>query len=81
MNILLSHLESRLSDLGNSAMKATANCGREWGGLPFPIAAVYPEEFEALEADGMGVAAPRMTSAAMLPTASTRRELPILFCQ
>jgi alkanesulfonate monooxygenase SsuD/methylene tetrahydromethanopterin reductase-like flavin-dependent oxidoreductase (luciferase family) len=28
----------------------------EWGGLPFPIAAVYPEEFEALEAESMGVA-------------------------
>ena len=28
----------------------------EWGGLPSPIAAVYPEEFEALEAMSMGVA-------------------------
>jgi alkanesulfonate monooxygenase SsuD/methylene tetrahydromethanopterin reductase-like flavin-dependent oxidoreductase (luciferase family) len=28
----------------------------EWGGLPFPIAAVYPEEFDALEAMSMGVA-------------------------
>ena len=28
----------------------------EWGGLPFPIAAVYPEDFEALEAMSMGVA-------------------------
>ena len=28
----------------------------EWGGLPFPIAAVYPEEFDALEATSMGVA-------------------------
>ena len=28
----------------------------EWGGLPFPIAAVYPDDFEALEAMGMGVA-------------------------
>jgi hypothetical protein len=29
---------------------------REWGGLPFPIAAVYPEDFEALESMSMGVA-------------------------
>jgi alkanesulfonate monooxygenase SsuD/methylene tetrahydromethanopterin reductase-like flavin-dependent oxidoreductase (luciferase family) len=28
----------------------------DWGGLPFPIAAVYPEEFDALEAAHMGVA-------------------------
>ena len=28
----------------------------EWGGLPFPIAAIYPEEFESLEAMSMGVA-------------------------
>ena len=28
----------------------------DWGGLPFPIAAVYPENFEALEASDMGVA-------------------------
>jgi alkanesulfonate monooxygenase SsuD/methylene tetrahydromethanopterin reductase-like flavin-dependent oxidoreductase (luciferase family) len=28
----------------------------DWGGLPFPIAAVYPEEFDALVAAGMGVA-------------------------
>jgi hypothetical protein len=28
----------------------------EWGGLPFPIAAVYPDEFDALEATSMGVA-------------------------
>jgi alkanesulfonate monooxygenase SsuD/methylene tetrahydromethanopterin reductase-like flavin-dependent oxidoreductase (luciferase family) len=28
----------------------------EWGGLPFPIGAIYPEEFDALEAMNMGVA-------------------------
>ena len=28
----------------------------DWGGLPFPIAAVYPEEFDRLEAMNMGVA-------------------------
>jgi hypothetical protein len=28
----------------------------EWGGLPFPIAGVYPEEFDMLEAMSMGVA-------------------------
>jgi len=28
----------------------------EWGGLPFPIAAVYPEEFDTLEGMHMGVA-------------------------
>ena len=28
----------------------------EWGGLPFPIAAVYPEEFDALETMSMGIA-------------------------
>jgi alkanesulfonate monooxygenase SsuD/methylene tetrahydromethanopterin reductase-like flavin-dependent oxidoreductase (luciferase family) len=28
----------------------------EWGGLPFPIAAVYPDEFDALESMSMGVA-------------------------
>jgi alkanesulfonate monooxygenase SsuD/methylene tetrahydromethanopterin reductase-like flavin-dependent oxidoreductase (luciferase family) len=28
----------------------------DWGGVPFPIGAVYPDEFEALEATHMGVA-------------------------
>jgi alkanesulfonate monooxygenase SsuD/methylene tetrahydromethanopterin reductase-like flavin-dependent oxidoreductase (luciferase family) len=28
----------------------------DWGGVPFPIGAVYPEDFEALEAMNMGVA-------------------------
>jgi alkanesulfonate monooxygenase SsuD/methylene tetrahydromethanopterin reductase-like flavin-dependent oxidoreductase (luciferase family) len=28
----------------------------EWGGLPFPIAAVYPPEFETLEQMGTGIA-------------------------
>jgi alkanesulfonate monooxygenase SsuD/methylene tetrahydromethanopterin reductase-like flavin-dependent oxidoreductase (luciferase family) len=28
----------------------------EWGGLPFPIAAVYPEEFDTLQTMSMGVA-------------------------
>jgi alkanesulfonate monooxygenase SsuD/methylene tetrahydromethanopterin reductase-like flavin-dependent oxidoreductase (luciferase family) len=28
----------------------------EWGGVPFPIGAVYPEEFETLAGMGMGVA-------------------------
>ncbi len=28
----------------------------EWGGIPFPIGTVYPDEFEALEAMKMGVA-------------------------
>ena len=37
-------------------MKTTAILHREWGGLPFPIAAVYPEEFDTLETMSMGVA-------------------------
>jgi alkanesulfonate monooxygenase SsuD/methylene tetrahydromethanopterin reductase-like flavin-dependent oxidoreductase (luciferase family) len=28
----------------------------EWGGIPFPIGAIYPEEFDALEGMHMGVA-------------------------
>jgi len=28
----------------------------DWGGIEFPVAAVYPEEFDALQAMGMGVA-------------------------
>jgi alkanesulfonate monooxygenase SsuD/methylene tetrahydromethanopterin reductase-like flavin-dependent oxidoreductase (luciferase family) len=28
----------------------------EWGGIPFPLPAVYPDDFEALQAMGMGVA-------------------------
>jgi alkanesulfonate monooxygenase SsuD/methylene tetrahydromethanopterin reductase-like flavin-dependent oxidoreductase (luciferase family) len=28
----------------------------EWGGIPFPLGAIYPDDFEALEAMGMGVA-------------------------
>jgi alkanesulfonate monooxygenase SsuD/methylene tetrahydromethanopterin reductase-like flavin-dependent oxidoreductase (luciferase family) len=28
----------------------------EWAGIPFPIAAIYPDEFEALEGMNMGVA-------------------------
>jgi hypothetical protein len=36
-------------------MKTMANFDREWGGLPF-IAAVYPEEFDALETMSMGIA-------------------------
>lgn len=28
----------------------------EWGGMPFPIAAVYPDEFDTLEGMHMGVA-------------------------
>jgi len=28
----------------------------DWGGIPFPIGGIYPEEFEALEKMGMGVA-------------------------
>jgi hypothetical protein len=28
----------------------------DWGGVPFPIGAVYPDDFEALEATNMGVA-------------------------
>jgi hypothetical protein len=28
----------------------------EWGGVEFPIKAVYPEEFEPLQAAGMAVA-------------------------
>jgi alkanesulfonate monooxygenase SsuD/methylene tetrahydromethanopterin reductase-like flavin-dependent oxidoreductase (luciferase family) len=28
----------------------------EWGGVPFPVAGVYPEEFDALQAMGMGIA-------------------------
>ena len=28
----------------------------EWGGIPFPLGAIYPDDFAALEAMGMGVA-------------------------
>jgi alkanesulfonate monooxygenase SsuD/methylene tetrahydromethanopterin reductase-like flavin-dependent oxidoreductase (luciferase family) len=28
----------------------------EWAGIPFPIAMIYPDEFDALQANGMGVA-------------------------
>jgi hypothetical protein len=37
-------------------MKSKLFFNREWGGLPFPIAAVYPEEFDALETMSMGIA-------------------------
>jgi alkanesulfonate monooxygenase SsuD/methylene tetrahydromethanopterin reductase-like flavin-dependent oxidoreductase (luciferase family) len=28
----------------------------EWGGIPFPLPAIYPDDFDALQAMGMGVA-------------------------
>jgi len=28
----------------------------DWGGLPFPIAGIYPDDFDVLQANGMGIA-------------------------
>ena len=59
----------------------------EWGGLPFPIAAVYPEEFDTLETMSMGVAGAPETvrryvadSAATLPVSLVMPATPAFPC-
>jgi alkanesulfonate monooxygenase SsuD/methylene tetrahydromethanopterin reductase-like flavin-dependent oxidoreductase (luciferase family) len=58
-HVVVAESDAKARDLARSAYRLWRHHMAflwEWGGMPFPIAMIYPDEFESLEGMSMGVA-------------------------